>query len=69
MTTPQIEVVFRRATLTLSGVIQEAPGYDPYFELEVVRCGDEDLTDIIDPGSDTWVELENLANRKHHETD
>lgn len=71
MTTPQVEVRFRGATLTLSGCIQQTAvhtatgdGWDERFELEAVRCGDQDITDIIEPGSNAWIELEDLANRK-----
>lgn len=76
-TPPQVEVVYRGAALTLSGVIQQCAthtpiggsGWQDYFELEAVHCGDQDLTDIIEPGSDAWVELETIANRKQEQAE
>lgn len=77
LTSPQLDVVFRGAALTLSGVIQQCATHTPiggsgwrdYFELEAVRCGDQDLTDIIEPGSNAWIELETIANRKQPNDD
>lgn len=57
------DVCFRGATLTVSGCVEKPDGEPPYFVLEEVRCGDQDISNLIEPGSNQWLELEACCNR------
>lgn len=58
------DVVYRGATLTVSGCVEKPDGEPPYFVLEEIRCGDQDISDIVEVGSDHWVEIEARCNQR-----
>lgn len=58
------EIEFRGATLTVSGSVEKPDGEQPYFVLEEVRCGDQDISEIVEAGSDQWLAIEDLCNLK-----